>query len=155
MLAFGNLVSMIDYFKQRRKLSRLFDKKEKIRLSYKDDIQKARKERKPKEDIQLLEHDAWFEQRLIDEEISILTTDRLTRRAQRHFVPIPSIKEDGMWTKCEFAENRYILTSSGISKVRSLLRSEHKEGLELVLKILAALTGIVGAIIGLVAVLLK
>ncbi|MBI5062742.1 MAG: hypothetical protein HZB87_04550 [Desulfatitalea sp.] len=126
-----------------------------MRLSFKHEIEKSRKERKPAKDIQELDHDAWFEQRLIDEEISILTTERLIRRAQRYFVPIPSVKEDGMWTKCEFTENRYILTSSGISKVRSLLRSEYKEGLEFILKILAALTGIVGAITGLVAVLLK
>jgi hypothetical protein len=128
---------------------------ERTRLSFKDEIQIARNERKPKGEIQRLDHDAWFEQRLIDEDISILTTDRLLRRAQRHFVPVPSIKEDSMWTKCEVTENRYILTSSGINKVRSLLRSEQKEGLEFILKILAALTGIVGAITGLVAVLLK
>lgn len=146
---------MIEYLKYRAKLTKLFRKKEDIRNAYADDIRKARKEGKPSDDIQSLEHSSYFEDSMVDEEISLLATDHLIRKARRRFVPIPSHEAEGMWEQCSNISNRYVLTSKGISALRSPLRKERKERVELVVIILATLTGIIGAVTGLVAVIMK
>jgi hypothetical protein len=146
---------MIEYLKYRAKLAKLFRQKEAIRNAYADDIRKAQKEGKSREDIQSLEYSSYFEESMVDEEISILATDNLIRKARRRFVPIPSHKADGMWEQCDTISKRYVLTSRGISELRSSLRKEQKEQVELVVMILAILTGTVGAVTGLVAVIMN
>lgn len=146
---------MNEYLKYRAKLAKLFSQKEAIRNAYADDIRKAQKEGKSRDDIQSLEHSSHFEESMVDEEISILATDNLISKARRRFVPIPSHETEGMWDQCDTISNRYVLTSKGISEVRSSLRKEQKEQIELAVMILAILTGIIGAITGLVAVIMK
>lgn len=146
---------MIEHLKYRAKLTKLFRQKERLRAAFTEDIRKARKAGKPTEDIQSLEDHSCFEERIIDEEIAILATDNLIRKARRWFVPIPSYDADGMWKRCNTINNRYVLTSQGISQLRSSLRKEHKEHAELLVMVLAVLTGIVGAVTGLVAVIMK
>lgn len=146
---------MIDYIKYRYKLEQLFRQKKRLWEAYDTDIQIARKEGKPKEDIELLECEAWSEKDRILEDISILITDYLINRATRKFVPIPSLKEMEFWERCKVIHNRYILTDTGIRDLRSSLRLEQKERNESLVPIIAALTGIIGAATGLVALLLK
>ena len=146
---------MNEYLKYRSKLAKLFSQKESIRNSYADDIRKAQKEGKPRDDIQSIEATSYFEETMVDEEISALATDYLIGKATRRFVPIPSHETDGMWDKCNAISNRYVLTKLGISELRSSLRKEQKEQVELVVMILAILTGIIGAVTGLMAVIMK
>ena len=146
---------MIEYLKYRAKLAKLFRQKEAIRNAYADDIRKAQKEGKSREDIQSIEHSSYFEESMVDEEILILATDHLISKARRRFVPIPPHETEGMWERCDTISNRYVLTSKGISDLRSSLRKEQKEQVELMVLILAILTGIVGAVTGLVAVIMK
>lgn len=98
---------------------------------------------------------AYVEDSMIEEEIAILATDYITQMARRRFVPIPSHDQNGMWDQCNKMSNRYILTHRGISQLRSSLRKDRKEQVELVVMILAVLTGIIGAATGLWAVILK
>lgn len=146
---------MIETLRYRAKLAKLFRKKEDLRAAFAEDIQKAQNEGKPQEEIQFLKHQSYSEERMFDEEISILATDNLIRKASRRFVPIPSRETEGMWERCDNISNRYVLTSKGISGLRSNLRKEQKEQFELVVMVLAILTGIVGAVTGLVAVMMK
>jgi len=146
---------MIEHLKYRGKLAKLFRQKEAIRSAYADDIRKARKEDKPSIDIQSLEYSSYFEETMVDEEISILATDSLICKARRRFVPTPSREDEGMWEQCNTVSNRYVLTNKGISELRSSLRKERKEQVEFVVMILAILTGIIGAATGLVAVIMK
>jgi len=146
---------MIDYIRHRRKLAKLFKQRKSICDVYAGEIRKARKEGKTREGIESIEAEAHFERRMIDEDISILVTDYLIMRANRRFVPVPSRDEDGMWEQCDVVNNRYVLTNTGISKLRTSLRLEKKERNEMVLKILAAITGIIGAATGLLAVWLN
>jgi len=118
---------MIEYFKYRLKLARLLRQKENVRNSFTKDIRMAQNERKPKEDIESLEYQSYFEESVLDEEISILATDNLICKARRHFVLIPPHDTKGMWEKCEKISNRYVLTSKGISLLRSSLRKERKQ----------------------------
>jgi hypothetical protein len=146
---------MSEYLKYRAKLAKLFSQKEAIRNSYADDIRKAQKAKKSQDDIKSLESSSYFEESMVDEEISLLATDYLIGKATRRFVPIPSRETEGMWNQCNNISDRYILTRQGISELRSSLRKEQKEKIELVVMILAVLTGIIGAVTGLVAVIMK
>lgn len=146
---------MIEYMQYRAKLAGLFRRKEAMRNGYTEDIRKAQNEHKPRVDIRSLEDESYFEDSMLDEEIALLTTDYLIRKARRCFVPIPSHESDGMWEQCNKMSNRYVLTDAGISELRSSLRKERKEQVELVVMVIATLTGVIGAVTGLVAVILK
>jgi hypothetical protein len=146
---------MIDYMKYKRELAKLFKRKERVRSLYTDKIQKARTEGKSPDDINSLETESLHEDWTIDEEISILVTNYLIKKANRSFIPIPSHDEDGMWKKCNEIHNRYVLTSKGVSMLRTSMRLEMKEQYEMVLSLLTILIGIIGAATGLVAVFLK
>lgn len=144
---------MIEYLKYRIGISKLFKQRDKLHASFSEDIRKAHDGKKPEADIELIKADAMFEEQMVDEEISIIVTNNLIRQANRHFVPIPPHSEQNMWSQCNVISNRYVLTNDGITRLRSTLRSEQKERNEMWLTILAALTGIVGALTGLVSVM--
>ncbi|MDF3129274.1 hypothetical protein P0Y35_08710 [Kiritimatiellaeota bacterium B1221] len=146
---------MIEHLKYKLELAKCFRQKEVIRKAYADDIRKALKDGKTGTDIQSLESGSHFEENIIDEEISILVTDYIIRKARRQFVEIPAHESEGMWEQCNKVSYRYVLTSKGISELRSSLRKERKEQVELVVMILTVLTGIIGSATGLVAVIFK
>lgn len=146
---------MFEYLKYRAKLAKLFRQKEAKRSAFAADIRKAHKEGEPRKNIQSLEGQSYYEEKMIDEEISILATDQLLHKARRRFVTIPSHSTEGMWEQCEIISTRYVLTNEGISELRSALRKEQKEQVEVVILIFATLTGVIGAVTGLVAVIMK
>ena len=63
---------MIEQVKYRSTLTKLFRQKEALRGAFAEDIRKAQKEGKSREEIQSLEHQSHFEENMVDEEISIL-----------------------------------------------------------------------------------
>jgi len=146
---------MIEYIKYYLNLTKLFKNKERIRVEYTNDIRRAKKEGKSKDSVEAMKHQLYFEIQVIDEEISILVTNYLIRKANRRFIPIPSHDEFGIWEQCDNISNRYVLTNLGISNLRSSIRIEQKEQNEMILTILAALTGIIGAATGFVSILVR
>lgn len=146
---------MLDYIKYRIKLGEFYKQKTSIRESYSNEIRRAKMQGMSFEDIDSLWAEARIEVETIEESISTHVTDYLLLCANRRFVPIPSYDEMGMWEKCKLISSRYVLTNIGISRLRTALRSEMKERYEMVSIILAAITGIIGAATGLIAVLLK
>lgn len=109
----------------------------------------------PQDEIDSLESAARFEENMANEEISILITNRLVAKAGRRFIPIPPHNDDNMWDKCEIIGTQHVLTNMGISHLRSLLRNDVKENTELLVIIISTLTGIIGTITGLLAVILN
>jgi hypothetical protein len=146
---------MIDYIKYQLELAKLFKQKKSIHDTFTKEIHSAQNEGKSRKEIDSIEAEAYFERRWIDENISILVTDYLIRNANRRFVPVPSRDENGMWEECDIVSKRYVLTNAGISKLQTSLRLDNKERNEIALKILAAITGIIGAATGLLAVWLS
>jgi hypothetical protein len=146
---------MFDGFKYQYKLKKLFKQRERVHSFYATENRIARKEGKTKDDIDLLEHESWSDREMIDEEISMLTTEYLTKRASQRFIPIPTHKEPGMWEKCRNIQNQYVLTHEGISKLQSALWLEQKERVDALLRKLAVLAAIISALVGLFAFLLR
>ena len=88
------------------------------------------------------------------EKIDVLTTRRFCQIANRLMVPLPDRSDEDLWEESPYGLGK-VLTSKGIWELKKLIRQERRESREGFLWWLAALTGIVGAITGLVAVLTR
>jgi hypothetical protein len=87
-----------------------------------------------------------------NEAICILTSDYLIDTAEKLMieVPHPSPPE---WTHSD-RNSRVYLTETSMFKLRSAIRAERKERSELARSWLSSITGLIGVIIGLLAVIL-
>jgi hypothetical protein len=127
--------------------------------AYAKDILAARK-LKDKEKVESLERDHRFEIDLHDEEEDAHLTKALLGKARRLRVPVPHrYNEDKTESEHWYEGNytgRWYLTSRGVAALREEIRRELKarhEGRTQWVVWLSALTGVIGAITGLVALL--
>lgn len=127
--------------------------------SYAKDILAARKS-KDKEKVESLERDHRFEIDLHDEEEDAHLTKALLGKARRLRVPIPhryneDKTESEHWYEGHYT-GRWYLTSRGVAALREEIRRElkarHESRAQWVVW-LSALTGVIGAVTGLVALL--
>lgn len=129
--------------------------------AYAKDISAARK-LKDSDRVESLERDHRFEIDLHDEEEDAHLTNTLLARARRLRVPIPhryneDKTESKHWYEGHYT-GRWYLTSHGISALREEIRRELKARHEVRAQWviwLSALTGVIGALTGLVALLTR
>jgi DNA-binding response OmpR family regulator len=76
----------------------------------------------------------------------------LLRKAEKKLIPRPEFNEQN-WIKNE--DESYHLSESAINELRSKIRAENHECIEMVIKILAVIIGVIGSLSGLVAVIKK
>ena len=88
------------------------------------------------------------------EEINALKTRRFRQIANRLMVPLPESKDKELWEDLHYIGER-ALTDKGFWELKKLIRQEKRERREGFVVWLAALTGIVGALTGLSAVLMR
>ena len=127
--------------------------------AYAQDISDARKA-KDAEKVRSLESDRHFEMCLHDEEEDAYVTEQLLKEARSFRVSIPHRNNEDMsesehWYKGNYTGGWY-LTDRGIAALRAEIRREQKARHETRAQWtvwLSALTGLVGAITGLVALL--
>lgn len=142
-------MNQISYRLKLRKLHRARSKTIEI---YKCLHDKAKKENKPRDEVENLIHDEMFEIDVIDDEIETLESRYLTESARQLVLPIPEFRKDSdQWIESRIT-GRFRLSKSVMLDVRSLVRKERKERREGMILWLAALTGIIGALSGLLAV---
>ncbi len=144
----------MNYFSYRLKLFNYSRKRERIRKLYSKDLEVAKK-KDDREEIQSLLSALDYEQSEPEEKIKLLKTQYLISIADKLSLPTPPIteKEEG-WEESGFS-GRHVLTNKGITELRSLIRQEKRERYELIFRWVSILIGLIGAIIGLVAVLNK
>jgi hypothetical protein len=91
---------------------------------------------------------------IIDDNITQLTSEYLVSRAERYQLLVPQIdRKDGKWESSSVT-GRYRLTQAAILELRSAIRAEEKERSELTRSWLASIAPIIGALTGLVGVLI-
>lgn len=88
------------------------------------------------------------------EEIDQLKSRCFYQIAHRLMVPLPDEKDKELWQEQSYGWGR-VLTSKGIWELKKLIRQEKRERREGFIVWLASLTGIIGAITGLAAVLTR
>jgi len=132
-----------------------------IERGYSKNIAIARRA-KDYNEVQSLKSAMWFELDLQREEEDAHQSKQLLRKAMRLRVPSPPLhldngEDSGYWYEGSQTGGRY-LTVTGFREVRSEIRQEqksrHEQWAHLVVWI-SAVTGVIGAITGLVAVLQK
>jgi hypothetical protein len=145
---------MLETIKHRYRLSRMLCEKRRLENAYAARIREAGNKVGASEARRDIILEAGFEQGLVDDSINMLVTTQLQRQADRLFVPVPDYEDQKMWTETT-AGDRRVLTPLGISTLRTAVRTEFGQRRESLLKFLAALTGIIGAATGLIAVWLR
>jgi len=146
---------MFNYIKYRVKLNKLSKSRKKIHDIYSKDIREAQQKKKSRDEIEEIKHDQYFEYAMIQEEIDILITSYLRSKANTLFVSLPEYDDEKMWTECNKISQQKVLTTLGINKIKKTIRQERKERVEIILMVAASLTGIIGAITGLIALIKK
>jgi len=100
----------------------------------------------------------WTQESLaIDEERRLLTQTRLLRKARRLLIPTPQFNED-KWEESNFKVGMHLLTEKAIYELISEIRKAQKLRQELWLSwlpLVTAITGLIGAAIGLLALINK
>jgi len=143
---------MLEAFKYHCQLKKLLRQEEKCCRLYKTEIDKAKREHKKREEIESILSEQGFELQLIQEEMQLLTSRRLCRMARRLMVPLPKHGDEGFWYQ-QYTSGEYSLTREGIWELKKSIRMEKKGRREGKLLWLVALTGIIGAVTGLVAII--
>jgi hypothetical protein len=143
-------------------LWRLKRSRRKTALAYERDLRKLRKNKKatPKE-FEDLRQAKNVDLLAEDESINTFLTAQLWEEAREYDVEIP--QGEGTWEESGVGTNRYYLTMAARAQVRRLIDEEKARRFEvktrwitrIILPVIAALIGIIGAITGLVAVLYR
>jgi hypothetical protein len=136
------------------KRSQLQRAKDKIRRSYEKEIAEAERKNKGQKEIETIYQNEHTDLEEINDDIADLLTSYYCQQATRNYMPIPSTDEEGNWTESRFTGRR-LLTPSAVRSLRAALRQESKDNSELARMWLAGLTGLVGALVGLAALLFK
>lgn len=136
----------------RWELRKLQRNRTKVLSAYKEDLEQARRDKKSRDEIAEIEHMARFEQELVDDEIESLESRYLIESAERLILPIPTFSKDSDDWRQSSQLGLNLLTRKGMATLRSTIRAERKERREAKMIWIAAITGILGALTGLIAV---
>jgi hypothetical protein len=92
---------------------------------------------------------------MVDNKLLGLVTQYLLNKANKRFLPVPTVSEEsGMWERNDFTGG-YHLTDKGISEIRRMVRQDMKESIEIFTPYVTTLFGLIGAVTGLIAVIKK
>lgn len=142
----------MNYFPYRKALYKLNRKRQKASEHISKLVEGARKtggEAKAQEVYQI----EGFDLQMIDDEILNLVSRYLVYKANKRFLPVPSLSEkDGLWERSDFTGN-YHLTDKGVTEINKMIRRDTKERMEILSPYVSILFGLIGAITGLVAVI--
>ncbi len=117
---------MINYLKYRWRLRSLINKKKNLKSIYDSEIREARKKDLSDLEIAKIESDAFFEDKFIREEMSVLLTKWYSHKAAKLILPLPELNDKEMWYEGQYVSPRKLLTNKGIAKLRSDIRDERK-----------------------------
>lgn len=109
------------------------------------------------EELEKIYWDERLDLDIVEDEINFLETRYLREEAQRLLLAEPEFKEEdkgGLWKKSRIS-GRLFLNPEGLAQLRATIRKEKRERREAVVFWLAAVTGVIGALTGLVSTLMK
>jgi hypothetical protein len=89
-----------------------------------------------------------------EDDVRQVHTQYLISKAQRLVVPTPKLGDTDLWEKSPYTPQSH-LTPRGMSELQSTIRAEEKARIELYLLWVPSIIGVIGALIGLAAILGK
>jgi hypothetical protein len=133
------------------KLHRIKNKAEKI---FKRKIEEARKTCGLKKVYEVMSTES-YDVDLVKDEIADLMTKYLRATSEKMSLPFPPFSTDSqLWEESHITGRRH-LTNNGITYVRNLIRKEKRERLQIISQWIAIIIGLIGALTGLLAIILK
>ena len=136
-------------------------------LKYKRTLQKLRKEQfKVSKELEQVSTNAttpddyaegssiYQEEEKITKWIEFLQTKYYKRICENLIIPVPDNNDDNLYCKYDFDNNEgevYIFTTKGFYHIRKLIREERKE----ICYWISIITGLIGVLIGLIAIIKK
>ena len=137
------------------RIRKLHNEKKQTQALYGKAVREAKAAKKSDLELERLFFEERMEVEITDAEIQHLVTQRLLRIADRNLIPRPEFKsEGGAWTQSSVT-GRWHLTIEAVAELRAAIRRERKERSDNLRMWLAAVTGLVGTLIGLASLLLK
>ena len=146
---------MLDGIQLRWKLWNFQREKDKLMRAYAKDFEEARRTKASVDELQKMTHSEILGVAMIDDAIYHAHTRYLVAEANQLILPVPDRKDETRWTESRLTGMQY-LTPFGLSELRSAIRVERKLKVERALvwlPIVGAVTGLVGATTGLIAIL--
>jgi len=145
---------MLDWLRYRYNLWGLHREKHAARRSNARSWQRAQRGQDITEALKNIKTHRWRNDLLIDDEIYQLEADYVQRQAERLLLSIPKFSEiSDHWEKSPFTKS-WRLTRPAMLELRSAIRAEKKERSELARSWLTGITGLIGVLIGLAAIIL-
>ena len=142
----------MSWLKYRLMLAKLQRKRRKVLSAYRNDYKEARTRGENGEKLDEL---MWVERQevgMIDDDVESVTTQFLLETSRRLLLPIPEYQEEGgAWTRSSYTDE-LLLTRLAMVELRAAIREEKSARREGAMTWMAAATGIIGALTGLIAV---
>jgi hypothetical protein len=147
-------MGVFDGIRLRIRLRELERDKARTLKAFSRDIAAAREKKASADEIYKIRSGENFEVTMIDESIYGAHTGFLVTQANRLIVPAPKFDDETKWSESDTLGVRY-LTPAGINELRAAIRAERKlrrEALLMWLPVVGAVTGLIGAMTGLVVI---
>jgi hypothetical protein len=122
---------------------------------YSNLIEKAQKEKKSQDEVESLVSEMFNETGIIGEKISLLLSRNWVQKAEKLMLPYPDYGDTEYWVKTVYSQHGYFLNAKGVTKIRNLIREEKTAQRKGILDYAVLLIGLIGAITGLIAVLVS
>lgn len=146
---------MIQYLKFRFKLGKLFREKEKTEQRYMLDQEKLSKNRASLDEKESLYSEERSQVEIHEYEIEVLTTNYFMKLAKSRFIETPDWNDGKAWVESSLDPNRKVLSHSAISELRSKITQYRKERNEQMVPVITAVTGLMGALMGVIALFMS
>jgi hypothetical protein len=144
---------MFEYVRFRYHLWHIEREKRKASVQFDKDYAEAKKRGDTEDEITSLESGAMEEYYESEDEVRKLYTQYLVREAHRLMLPGPDRDDASIWEHGLIIGGRH-LNAKGIDALRATIRAEKKARHERLLMWVPGITGILGTLIGLLAILM-
>lgn len=136
---------MLEIFSYKFELWKLQRNKEKNSKFFDKLVDKAREEKKDREEIDTLYGEEMIIRDRIEDDIAQMQHRLIVRQAEKYLIPTPKyITQDGTWEQSD-ETGRWRLSQNTISELKKAIRQEQKyrrEGVALLIGLIGALTGL-------------
>jgi len=144
---------MFENIRLKFKLLKLNNSRNRTISLFRKDKRKMISEKKSRNDIRSIEEEEMFEVGLIDSEIEQCYTTYYLNKARKMFISIPSYSDKTFWKELDQNNPILYLSVSAIKMIRDEVKNNRKDNVNQLIQVITSLTGIIGAIIGVIAIL--
>ena len=146
---------MFDLLIYKFKINSLFNQRKKIIDAYAKEYKALNNKDKHSDEVCCLLAEEQSELDIIDYAIENTDTTFYLKKARKNFIDLSSTSKSDLWMESSLDPSRKVLNDKAISLIRKIVSKENKKKIEITSQIITSVTGLLGAIIGLLAILSK